>query len=251
MFAFFKKLFGRGSATTDAASESQLHELERKLDYSFTNQFLLREALTHRSYLSQNGSESLPSYERLEFLGDSVLGLVVAERLFVHYPEMSEGDLTKSKSMLVNKKSLAHAGRKIELGDYVIMSRDEEKSGGRKRQSITADCLEALIGAVYEDGGLQAARDLVQRLISFDFARTGTRLGLRNYKGELLEWLQARGKDVPVYEVVEEQGPDHHKTFTVEVQLSGHALGAGSGESKKAAEQQAAREALTKLTSNH
>ena len=247
MITFLKRLFKRTPTNVGVLSESMLRELEQKINYTFANRPLLHEALTHRSYLSQNGSEPCTAYERLEFLGDSVLGLVVAERLFVRYPEMSEGDLTKSKSMLVNKKSLAHAGSQIDLGNYVLMSADEEKSGGRRRQSIVADCLEALIGAAYEDGGLQAARGLVQRLISFDFARTGTQLGLRNYKGDLLEYLQARGQDAPIYEVVNEQGPDHRKTFTVEVSLFGQSLGSGTGESKKAAEQKAAREALANL----
>lgn len=250
MFKFLQRLIGRSSNHSGETSEGQLQELEIKLAYHFNNRKLLEEALTHRSYLSQNGAEPHIAYERLEFLGDSVLGLVVADRLFVDYPEMSEGDLTKSKSVLVNKKSLAHAGGKIGLGEYVLMSRDEERSGGRRRQSIVSDCMEAMIGAVYEDGGLQAASDLVQRLISFDYARTGTRLGLRNYKGELLELLQSRGAEIPSYEVVNEQGPDHHKTFTVEVQLGGETLGSGTGESKKAAEQQAARVALRKLKSN-
>jgi ribonuclease-3 len=249
MISFLKRLFKRAPGNAGAVSESGLQELEQKINYIFTNRVLLREAVTHRSYLSHNGAETGIAYERLEFLGDSVLGLVVAERLFVRYPEMSEGDLTKSKSMLVNKKSLAHAGSKIDLGNHVLMSVDEEKSGGRHRQSIVADCLEALIGAVYEDGGLMAARDLVQRLISFDFVRTGSQLGLRNYKGELLEYLQARGQDAPIYEVVNEQGPDHRKTFTVEASLSGRPVGSGTGESKKAAEQKAAREALAKFKS--
>ncbi|MFH2056580.1 MAG: ribonuclease III domain-containing protein, partial [bacterium] len=144
MFKFLQRLIGRASNGRGAAPEAQLQELETKLDYHFTNRILLQEALTHRSWLPQNGTDSSMAYERLEFLGDSVLGLVVAERLFVMYPEMIEGDLTKSKSVLVNKKSLAHAGGKIGLGEYVQMSRDEEKSGGRRRQSIVADCMEAL-----------------------------------------------------------------------------------------------------------
>jgi ribonuclease-3 len=130
------------------------------------------------------------------------------------------------------------------------MSPDEDKAGGRQRQSIVADCLEALIGAVYADGGLTAARDLVQRLISFDFDQTSKELALRNFKGELLEYVQSRGQAMPVYEVVRENGPDHRKVFEVDVTVGGKVLGSGKGESKKGAEQRAAQQALRKLKSS-
>jgi ribonuclease-3 len=250
MLRFFKQLFGkkrRGGAPA-AWSGSVQAEIENKLDYQFDNPLLLLEALTHRSHPHGNGSQAA-AYERLEFLGDSVLGLVVAERLFSQYPDMPEGELTKNKSVLVNKKSLAHAARSIGLGDYILMSPDEDRSGGRQRESIMADCLEALIGAVYADGGLLPARRLVERLVSFDFTETGSRLGLRNYKGDLLELLQAESAAMPVYRVVDERGPDHRKTFTVEVLVNGEVMGTGSGESKKSAEQKAARQALRKMKS--
>lgn len=249
MLGFFKRLFGfkTESATVVEWPEATRRKLETRLGYSFQNQSLLVEALTHRSFHASERAREYPAYERLEFLGDSVLGLVVAERLYLDYAHMSEGELTKSKSLLVNKKSLAHAAKLIGLGEHVLMSMDEERAGGRRRQSILADCLEAVIGAVYEDGGVRAARKLVPKLISFDFNQTRRDLSLRNYKGDLLELLQAGGMEMPRYVVAAESGPDHHKTFTVEVCVNGAVMGAGTGDSKKSAEQRAAQQALHTL----
>ncbi len=249
MLNFLKRLLGSKtkSETSSEWSEATRRKLEARIGYHFQSSRLLLESLTHRSFHGGERSREYPAYERLEFLGDSVLGLVVGEQLFLDYPEMSEGELTKSKSLLVNKKALAHAAKLIGLGEYVLMSPDEEKAGGRRRQSIQADCMEAVFGAVYEDGGLEAARQVVSRLISFDFDQTRRALSLRNYKGELLELLQSKGMEMPKYVVADETGPDHHKTFTVKVQISGRIMGAGSGDSKKSAEQRAAQEALTAL----
>ncbi len=222
-------------------------ELENKLGYKFKSEFYLSKALTHRSFLRANEPRSLRSYERLEFLGDSVLGLVVAEELFNRYPDVSEGSLTKNKSLLVNKKVLAHAGMEIELGKYIQMSSDEERAGGRTRPSIIADCLEAVIGAVYIDGGLEPTRRVVRQIISFEFEEVAQFLSLRNFKGELLERLQAAGGGLPKYSVSDEDGPDHRKVFTVEVYVSGRRLGTGRGDSKKSAEQRAAESALASL----
>ena len=208
------------------------------------------EALTHRSYQRDNDPREAPAYERLEFLGDSVLGLVVADELFRDYPEMLEGELTKSKALLVNGKALAYAGNSIGLGEYILMSVEEAGAGGRQRASIIADCMEALIGAVYEDGGLSVARDIIKKLISFDFIQTRRELSLRNYKGDLLELLQSQGIAMPKYTVTDESGPDHRKSFTVDVFVTDRKLGTGRGDSKKSAEQRAAREALIAIRRN-
>ncbi len=250
MLRILSKIFGKKPIRSDGGvSLKGRDELERKLGYNFRNTVYLELALTHRSHLRANESSITQSYERLEFLGDSVLGLVVAEELYQKHPDMTEGDLTKSKSLLVNKKVLAHVGNKMGLGDYVFLSSDEERAGGRRRQSIVADCLEAVIGAVYLDGGMAATREVIKQAISFDFGQTSKALSLRNYKGELLERLQARGAGMPHYTVTGEEGPEHKKIFTVDVFVGGKRMGTGVGDSKKNAEQKAAAEALTTLNS--
>ncbi len=249
MLRLLRRLFGKQAepAQPPTLSPETIIEVQKRIGYSFRDSYYLCKALTHRSFLRANEPRNLRSYERLEFLGDSVLGLVVAEELFQLYPDMSEGNLTKNKSLLVNKKVLAHTGMEIELGTYILMSADEERAGGRTRPSIVADCLEALFGAVYLDGGLQAARMTVKRLISFNFSEISDFLSLRNYKGELLERLQAGGSGLPKYTVSDEDGPDHRKVFTVEVFVNGRRLGTGRGDSKKSAEQRAAESALSAL----
>jgi ribonuclease III len=250
MLRLWSKIFGRQPVKAgEGVTERTRAELQRKLGYEFRNVEYLERALTHRSHLRPAESRPSQSYERMEFLGDSVLGLVVAEELFQKHPDMTEGDLTKSKSLLVNKKVLAHAGNKMGLGDFVFLSTDEERAGGRRRQSIVADCLEAVIGAVYLDGGLPPSREVVKRIISFDFGHTSRALSLRNYKGELLERLQAAGSGMPHYTVIAEEGPEHRKLFTVDVLVAGRKLGTGSGDSKKSAEQKAAEQALATLDS--
>ena len=249
MLRFLARLFGgKPKQTTQAIiSLDSKEQLQREIGYTFQNDYYLIKALTHRSYLRADDSRNLRSYERLEFLGDSVLGLIVAEELFQKYPDMSEGFLTNNKSLLADKKVLAHAGMQIELGKYILMSPDEERAGGRIRQSIVADCLEALFGAIYLDGGLAPTEKVIKRVISFNFAKTSEVLSLRNYKGELLERLQASGGGMPKYTVSDEDGPDHRKVFTVEVYVAGKRLGTGRGDSKKSAEQRAAESALSTL----
>jgi ribonuclease III len=250
MLRFLSRIFGKTPAKSESAlSAHSRSRLQQKLGYSFRQEDLLVRALTHRSHLRTNDAQSNNSNERLEFLGDSALGLIVAEELFQKYPDMTEGDLTKSKSLLVNKKVLAHVGIELGLGDYILMSVDEERAGGRRRQSIVADCLEAVIGAIYLDGGMKITRGVVKRVISFDFSQTSQTLSLRNYKGELLERLQASGAGMPHYTVSGENGPEHRKTFTVDVLVGGKKMGTGEGDSKKSAEQKAAEQALEKLDS--
>lgn len=250
MLRFLSKIFGKTPAQNEIAISAHIRaQLQKKLGYEFRSDDLLVRALTHRSHLRSNDSRPSNSNERLEFLGDSVLGLIVAEELFQKYSQMSEGDLTKNKSLLVNKKVLAHVGIELGLGDYVLMSTDEERAGGRRRQSIIADCLEAVIGAVYLDGGISATKEVVKRVISFDFSQTSQTLSLRNYKGELLERLQASGTGMPHYSVTGEKGPEHRKVFTVDVFVGSKKMGTGIGDSKKCAEQKAAEQALEMLDS--
>jgi ribonuclease-3 len=206
---------------------------------------LLDRALTHRSFAYENGG--LPTNERLEFLGDSVLGMVVNEHLFRRFPDKEEGDLTKIKSLLVCGTTLGKVAQRVGLGEFLLLSRSEAGTGGRRRESILADAMEAVIGAVYLDGGLEPARRLVreQLLVSVnDAIQERTR---RNYKSLLQEKLQARYKTPPRYKVSYTTGPDHARRFTVKVTLRGTVLGVGTGSSKKQAEQRAAETALTRL----
>ncbi len=222
---------------------SDISDVERLINYQFTRFELLELALTHRSVARAQTGDGL-SNERLEFLGDSVLGLIVAELLYTDRPDESEGDLTKRKSMLVNETSLAYVGVDVGLNEFIRLSQEERRMGGHERASIVADAVEAVIGAVYLDGGHAPARIVVERLV---YARRDAILRdtvPRNYKGELLELAQGRGDGSPRYEVISEAGPDHHKVFRVSVAISGRVVGEGEGLSKKEAEQNAAAKAL-------
>ena len=205
---------------------------------------LLERSLTHRSYAYENGG--LPTNERLEFLGDSVLGLVVTDTLFRTHPDLPEGQLAKLRAAVVNAKALAGIGRELRLGDHLLLGRGEETTGGRDKSSIVADTVEAVIGAVYLDRGLDVATDLVHRL--FDpliELSAGMGAGL-DWKTSLQELSASRGYGVPEY-VVEESGPDHAKSFRARVRVAGELYGDGRGRSKKEAEQEAASSAYTEL----
>ncbi|MBN4076428.1 ribonuclease III [Gemmatimonas aurantiaca] len=226
----------------------ELEELaERFTDvfrYEFKNENLLLEALVHRSYIRTPEGAHLNSYERLEFLGDSVLGLLVAGELYELFPEAQEGELTKLKSLLVNESSLARIGGEAGLGEFVRLSSDEERSGGRERISILADCFEAVLGAIYLDGSIDPVRKVVKRLIMSRVDEVRSDESQVNYKGELLELLQSHGAGTPGYEVLSEEGPDHKKVFQVGINFRGERVGVGEGGTKKEAEQRAARQAL-------
>jgi ribonuclease-3 len=227
----------------------KLDEVQRLIGYHFTDRSLLELSLTHRSFVRAGNGRS-PSNERLEFLGDSVLGLVIADQLFQDNPRKREGNLTKMKAMLVNELTLSQIAGEIGLNQYIRMSPEEERSGGRERPSILSDAFESVIGAVYLDSGLEGARNLVLRLI---YARREAILSdssQRNYKGDLLELVQAAGQGMPRYDVVAEKGPDHEKTFHVTVSVAGETVGHGYGLSKKEAEQRAASEALEYYDNN-
>ncbi len=234
-------------ASTD--SKTSLGQLERRIGYVFHDRQLLISSLTHRSHANTSDIR-LPSYERLEFLGDSVLGLVIAEQLYRDHPDIMEGDLTKIKALLVSEATLSIIGREMGINSHLILSPDEERAGGKERASIISDALEAIIGAVYLDGGLAEARKIILNFIYIkkqDVTSDETR---RNYKGELLEYVQSRGEGMPRYDVIAEVGPDHDKVFTVSVSILGRQVGIGSGSSKKEAEQRAAASALQSTSEN-
>ena len=230
--------------TTDIdIDDKKLDEVQHLIGYTFRDRNLLSLSLTHRSFLRYNNQRNC-SNERLEFLGDSVLGLVIASRLYRDHPDESEGNLTKIKAMMVNESTLSTVSRTVGLNAYILLSPEEEKSGGRDRSSIISDAFESVIGAVYLDGGFEAARDVVLRLIYTRKENIITDDNQRNYKGDLLELVQARGEGMPRYDVVSEKGPDHEKEFQVIVTVSGLVVGEGAGSSKKEAEQKAACMAL-------
>lgn len=239
-FRRFLRRLSRTSRTQD------LERLEDILGYHFHDQALLHRSLAHRSIVRAR-SGLLPSNERLEFLGDSVLGLVIADQLYRDNPAMSEGDLTKLKAMLVNEGALSRVAINSGVNNYIMLSSEEEKSGGRERSSIVSDAFEALIGAVYLDGGLAAARHTILQCLYSRRDEIVADASQRNYKGELLELVQAAASGSPQYEVVSESGPDHDKTFRVVVIVGDRRLGEGHGPTKKEAEQRAAAMALERL----
>lgn len=224
-----------------------MQELEKKLNYTFRNQELLREALNHSSYANEHRSQGLGSNERLEFLGDSVLGFVTAEYLFARHPDLPEGDLTRIRAALVCEQSLHEVAQKLNLGSYLKLGKGEEAGGGRQRASILADATESVFAAVYLDGGLEAARALIHRVLLDKERETDVEERRRDYKTELQELVQRRSNQTLQYELVSASGPDHAKVFTSRVLLNGQPIGKGQGHSKKEAEQAAAHAGLTAL----
>ena len=220
-----------------------MESLEKKLGYRFRDRALLGEALNHSSYANEHRG-GLGSNERLEFLGDSVLGFVSAEYLFREHPDLPEGDLTRMRASLVCEQSLYEVARELELGSYLKLGRGEEAGGGRERQSILADATEAVFAAVYLDGGIQPVRELIVRVLLSQAPAAEER---RDYKTTLQEVVQRRSGQVLTYHMVDQRGPDHNKTFLFEVRLNGTAIGRGEGHSKKEAEQAAAKAALSDM----
>lgn len=216
-----------------------MKELEKKIGYTFRDKELLRLALTHSSYANEKGK--LRDNERLEFLGDSVLGFITAEYLFEALKDKPEGELTKLRANAVCEKSLAMFAGEIELGEYILLGKGEAMTGGKSRPSILSDAFESVIAAVYLDGGMEEAKKFVLRFVSK--STTDTKAAT-DYKTLLQEVIQKNPDEHLTYSLVAESGPDHNKTFTVEVYLNSNCIGTGSGHSKKKAEQEAAREAL-------
>lgn len=231
--------------TTDPHQLSA-EDLYPRLRYAFKNPFLIEEALRHSSFVNEQPSAGLRDNERLEFLGDAVVNLVVGHILMSRFPDTSEGDLSRMRANLVNEARLAAVARSLELGTFVQLGKGEENTQGRDKNSILADTLEAVVAAVYLDGGLDAAFQLIETHLAPQLDTIHTSAANRDYKSQLQERLQERQAQVPVYRVVGENGPDHDKTFEVALETA-DLLVSGCGRSKKAAEQDAARKALDLL----
>ena len=226
---------------------NDLTGLEAAIGIRFSDATLLQQALVHRSFINENPDCAMASNERLEFLGDAVLGFVVTDHLYTSCPELSEGQLTQLRSAAVRMEALARLARGLDLGDYLYLGRGEEASGGRKREFILADALEAVIGAVFLDGGLNAARSLVLNLVDDEIARALQQNLSKDHKSRLQEIAQRRWQLTPVYKTVAAFGPDHAKQFVVEAIVGETAMGQGTGKNKQGAEQEAARAALASL----
>lgn len=222
--------------------ESQFLRLEKELGYSFSDSALLLRCVTHVSYGRDRGENH---NETLEFLGDAVLDLAVSDLLMRRFPEKSEGDLSRMRASLVNSTTLAEKAEKLNLGKLLRMAKGEERSGGRKKESILAGAFEAILGGIYWDGGYEAARRVVENYFASDVKEKN--LGLQDYKTRLQEISQMLFRAPPAYRLVAESGPDHEKRFVTEINIGGKILGRGEGKSKKQAEQEAAKKALEEL----
>ena len=222
-----------------------IKDLETAIGYRFKNISLLQNALTHSSYANERWHNSLLSNERLEFLGDSVLGMLVAEYLYQSFPNRPEGELTRMRADMVCEQTLASAANRIGLGSHLLLGHGEEQGGGRNRNSILADAMESIIAACFLDGGMEAALKVVQQFILVEVPVT--KLHNADYKTKLQELVQQKKNQVLSYRLAGQSGPDHDKKFDVEVSLNGAVVGFGSGSSKKRAEQMAARCAIEKL----
>jgi len=230
---------------------NELGSLQDTLGIAFRDLSLLEQALVHRSYLNENPDFTRPSNERLEFLGDSLLGLVIAEKLYKDFPDLSEGGMTRLRAALVRRESVARLAKSLRLGDYLYVGRGEEASGGRTKQSILAGAFESLVGAILLDQGFAVARDCVLRLFDDKIARAIEETLRADYKSQLQEIVQAKHRVPPVYRTIKEEGPEHAKEFTVEVIVGDAVIGRGHGKSKRMAEMEAARDALDRLECEH
>lgn len=224
--------------------EYTLEELEQKIGYRFKDRRLLKQALTHSSYANEQKINKLKDYERLEFLGDAVLELVSSDFLFHENPQMPEGKLTKLRSSMVCEPALAYCAKDLQLGNYMLLGKGEEATGGRNRDSITSDAMEAVIGALYLDGGFQTAHDFIHRFVLSDLEN---KILFYDSKTVLQELIQTEAGSRFSYELKGEAGPDHNKEFLVDAVLNEQVIGSGRGRTKKAAEQQAAYEAIMYL----
>ena len=223
-----------------------LAALQKKLGVTFSNPSLLEQALIHTSYANENPAMAI-SNERLEFLGDAVLGFIIAQELYQRLPHSSEGEMTELRSSLVRGNTLFRMAKQIDLGSYLYLGKGEEASGGRRKSANLAGALEAVIAAVFLDQGSSAARDFILKLTGKELDKLLSQGIEPDYKSQLQELFQARQQQTPVYQVIEAIGPDHDRSFTVEVKVADTVLGVGSGKSKKSAEAEAARSALARL----
>lgn len=225
--------------------EADLHQFEQMIRYKFKDLNLLDQALSHSSYIRESKTEIKMDNERLEFLGDAFFDAVIGEHLYHMHPQAEEGKLSKMRAAIVCEQSLAEAAGRLGLADYILLGYGEEKNGGRNRASILADATEAVVGAIYLDGGYEEARNFVTYAFEKNLqdAKEG-RIVNRDYKSRLQEILQADGIHDIKYTLVKEEGPDHNKTFTVKLEVSGREISRGTGKSKKTAEQDAAKNAI-------
>ena len=217
------------------------------VDYSFKNKELLFQAFRHPSYVYEKDDIGVSDNQRLEFLGDAVINLAISHLLMESFPEMKEGDLSKYRASLVSENGLYHIARELELGDYLLLGRGEERTNGRKKPSILTDALEALIGAIYLDGGFTNTLKVIGKIFSPSLNKIGLDTPINDFKSELQENSQETFQSTPDYRLEKETGPDHNKTFYAAVYIKGNVLGRGEGKSKKEAEQKAAKEALACL----
>ena len=219
-----------------------MNSLEKNLNYKFKNIQLLKNALIHSSYANENRG-NIHSNERLEFLGDSVLSIIVSEHIYNRFPNMPEGELTRLRASLVCEKSLCAFSRELGIGDYLKLGMGEDKNGGRERDSILADAFEAVLAAIYLDGGMEAAKKHIMNTVLHDIKHHDDDT-FKDYKTTLQEIIQRNPEESVTYILIDESGPDHDKRFTVEVHLNSNVIGTGTGKNKKQAEQMAAKQAL-------
>ncbi len=234
----------------DANNNDKLVELERVIGYSFADRRLLHEALTHRSFVNESGDRLVKDNERLEFFGDAVIDFFLSDQLIGRFPDSREGELTRIRASLVDEESLAQLAGQIDLGRYLRLGRGEEKSGGRGKKSLLADAYEALLAAVYLDGGAEPVRRMVEAHFAPLLERHAAGMFSLDYKTEFQMLAQARLGTTPRYVLKKTDGPDHERYFTVETMVGEECLGEGSGRSKKEAEQAAAREGYARLKAN-
>lgn len=225
-----------------------LKELQSRIDYYFDDERRLKQALTHSSYTNEHKKKVTDNNERMEFLGDAVLEIIISEFLFINYPLMKEGELSRLRASIVCEQMLAKKARKIKLGKYLVLGHGEDFSGGRDRESILADAFEAVIGAVFLDGGLESAKLFVLNTFVKDIKELQGKYKSIDYKSYLQELIQAQSKRPLVYEIISESGPDHNKVFEAMVIHDKNTLGTGKGKTKKEAEQNAALASINRLT---
>jgi ribonuclease-3 len=224
-----------------------IKKLQKILGVSFNQPALLEQALVHSSFINENPASNINHNERLEFIGDAVLGFIIAEKLYQELPDLSEGEMTKARATLVRRDTLANIADNIKLGDFLFMGRGEEATGGRNKAPNLAGALEAVIAAIYLDKGIGTAKEVVSRLFAEEWQKLVSQGVGIDYKSRLQELTQSKYQSTPVYRLVGETGPDHDKTFIVEVVINGKSQGVGTGKSKKLAETEAARLALATL----
>ena len=233
------------TATVHGKPDPRTEEFQKKIKYRFKNSKILKAALTHTS-VSGNETSAL-SFERMEFFGDSILGFIVSEYLFVTFPELQEGELSKKKSQIVSRKFLAIKAKELNLGKYLYLSSEAASADTRNKKSILSNAMESLICAIYSDSGLKTTRAFINRFILKDYEKHLISSEMMNYKSILQEYTQSKFQNVPIYKITDEEGPDHNKVFTLEVYINDEKMGTGKGHNKKNAQQDAAKNACNKL----